>query len=100
MSTTQLEKTNLEAHVDLCAERYRVLEEKVKNISDRLDNIEDKVTALREEGIKAFAQMREDNLKQNQTTNKILLGSAASVVEGRLTTIVVILMSWACNCNK
>jgi len=91
--TTQLEKTNLEAHVDLCAERYRVLEEKVKNISDRLDNIEDKVTALREEGIKAFAQMREDNLKQNQTTNKILLGSAASVVAGILTTIVVILMS-------
>jgi septation ring formation regulator EzrA len=93
MSVTTLEKTNLEAHVDLCAERYSVLEEKVKNISDRLDNIEDKVTNLREEGIKAFSQMREDNLKQNQTTNKILLGAAASVVAGILTVIVTILMS-------
>ncbi len=93
MSTTSLEKTNLEAHVDLCAERYRVLEEKVKNINDRLEDIEDKVTSLREEGIRAFSQMREDMIKAQNTTNKILLGSAASVVAGILTTIVVILMN-------
>lgn len=93
MSTTSLEKTNLEAHVDLCAERYRVLEEKVKNIDERLDNIEDKVTALREESIRGFSQMREDMIRAQNTTNKILLGSAASVVAGILTTIVVILMN-------
>lgn len=36
---TDIEKKNLEAHVELCAERYRFLEAK-------LNTVEDKVTAL------------------------------------------------------
>jgi hypothetical protein len=36
---TDIEKKNLEAHVELCAERYRFLESK-------LNTVEDKVTAL------------------------------------------------------
>jgi predicted nucleic acid-binding Zn-ribbon protein len=91
--TTQLERHNLEAHVDLCAERYRVLEKQINNVETRLDQIEEKVTGLREENIRAFAGMREDNLKQNQTTNRIMLGTAASVVAGILTVIVTIIMT-------
>ncbi len=37
--TTDLEKKSLEAHVDLCAQRYRFLEQK-------LDAVEDKILAL------------------------------------------------------
>lgn len=91
--TTQLERHNLEAHVDLCAERYRVLEKQINNVETRLDQIEEKVTILREENIRAFASMREDNLKQNQTTNRIMLGAAASVVAGVLTVVVTIIMT-------
>ena len=91
--TTQLERHNLEAHVDLCAERYRVLEKQINNVETRLDQIEEKVTGLREENIRAFASMREDSLKQNQTTNRIMLGTAASVVAGILTVIVTIIMT-------
>lgn len=39
METTDLEKKSLEAHVDLCAQRYKFLEEK-------LDTVEDKMTGL------------------------------------------------------
>ena len=46
--TTALERTNLEAHVDLCAERYRVLEEKVNNIDRRLDAMAENMYAFRE----------------------------------------------------
>lgn len=91
--TTQLERHNLEAHVDLCAERYRVLEKQINNVETRLDQIEDKVTSLREESIRSFSQMREDNLKQSQTTNRIMLGAAASVVAGVLTVVVTIIMT-------
>ena len=38
MSTT-IEKQNLEAHVELCAERY-------KNLEDKLDNLDSKVSDL------------------------------------------------------
>ena len=32
MNQSRLERENLEAHVDLCAERYRVLEEKLNRL--------------------------------------------------------------------
>ena len=32
MSTTSLEKENLEAHVDLCEQRYKNLETRMQNI--------------------------------------------------------------------
>ena len=63
IQTTQFERTNLEAHVDLCAERYRVLEEKVNNIETRLDGIEKSVIQMREDGIREFGRLREDMIK-------------------------------------
>jgi hypothetical protein len=90
--TTQLERTNLEAHVDLCAERYRVLEEKVSNIEDRLGRIEDGVQQMRFDTSASLAQMREDSIRQHQDNTKILIGAAASVVAGIMTIIVVVLM--------
>jgi prefoldin subunit 5 len=35
-----LEKKNLEAHVDLCAERYDRMADKIQNLDDRITNIE------------------------------------------------------------
>ncbi len=47
MSTTNLEKTSLEAHVDLCAERYGHLQKELETLqhgqiatNTRLDNLE------------------------------------------------------------
>jgi len=39
MSAVKIEKENLEAHVELCAERYNALE-------DKLDDVERKVSSL------------------------------------------------------
>ena len=93
IKTTQLERTNLEAHVDLCAERYRVLEGSVNNIETRLSNIEQSVSQMREEGIREFSRLREDMIKAQNTTNKIMLGTAGTVLAGVLTVIVTLLMS-------
>ena len=40
MSTTKIEKENLEAHVEICAERYKNLETKLQNREDRMDGFE------------------------------------------------------------
>jgi len=72
--TTSLERTNLEAHVDLCAERYKGLE-------SRLDRVEKEIKDVR----KDIQEMREENLKMHQNSNKILLGAAATVVAGVLS---------------
>ena len=71
---TELEKTNLEAHVDLCSERY-------KGLHDRLSNIE-----LR------LGKMHEDQDKNHKGQTKTIIATAGTVVAGLLSTVVVILM--------
>jgi hypothetical protein len=79
---SELEKTNLEAHVDLCQERYRVLEEKVNRLSDGLDRLSGDMR-----------DMREENIKQHQSTNKMLIVTAGTVISGLLGTIVTVLLA-------
>lgn len=70
---TEIEKENLEAHVELCAQRYAALE-------NRLTSIEDKVNSLTE-----VVQ------KGQLNTIKVLIGTAGTVIAGVLSTMVVIL---------
>ena len=70
----ELEKTNLEAHVDLCAERY-------KGLHDRLSAIE-----------MSLKRISDDMLTSHKSSNKTLIMTAGTVVAGLLSTIVVILM--------
>ena len=74
LSTTDLEKTNLEAHVDLCSERY-------KGLHDRLSAIE-----LR------LGKMNEDMVAGQKSSTKTIIATAGTVVAGLLSTLVVILM--------
>ena len=76
MATTEIEKENLETHVELCALRYESLEK-------RLTSIEDKVSKL--------ATSIHDS--QNSMT-KVLIGTAGTVVAGVISTIVVIMMKF------
>ena len=73
--TLSLEKTNLEAHVDLCAERYHRLETRLDVIEKRLDDVSDKSTS------------------SHGSMIKVLVGSAATVIAGLLSTVVVLLIS-------
>ena len=45
--TTAIEKENLEAHVELCAERYKNLEEKLHSLDTRMDKIEQLITEIK-----------------------------------------------------
>ena len=74
MSTTDLEKTNLEAHVDLCSERY-------KGLHDRLSAIEVRLS-----------KMNEEMTQGHKSQTKTIIATAGTVVAGLLSTVVVILM--------
>jgi len=75
LPTTNLEKESLEAHVDLCALRY-------KNLDERMTKIEEKVE-----------EIHDDIKSGNQSMTKVLIGAAGTIVAGLLSTIVVLLMS-------
>lgn len=75
MSTTDLEKTSLEAHVDLCAIRYDNLDKRLNKVEEKLDEIA-------------------DDMKAGQhSLSKVIIGAAGTIVAGLLSTVVVILMN-------
>jgi pantothenate kinase len=74
MSTTDLEKQNLEAHVDLCSERY-------KGLHDRLSAIEIRLS-----------RMNEDMLVGQKSSRTTIIATAGTVIAGLLSTMVVLLM--------
>lgn len=41
------ERTSLEAHVDLCAERYKALEDKLDKLEQRMTNMEENIIVIR-----------------------------------------------------
>ena len=43
--TTEIEKKSLEAHVELCAQRYKFLEDKLQSVEEKCDTL---VTAISE----------------------------------------------------
>ncbi len=48
MATTEIEKENLEAHVELCAERYQQLENKLTDVEQRLDKVENHLIEIKD----------------------------------------------------
>lgn len=73
-ATTQLERENLEAHVDLCAQRYEVLEGRLSKIEEKVENI------------------HTDIVEGQKSMTKVLIGTAGTIVAGLLSTIVVLIM--------
>ena len=70
----QIEKESLEAHVELCQQRYEALENRLTVIEKKVDEISKEIA------------------DGNQTMFKVLIGSAGTIVAGLLSTIVVLLM--------
>ena len=48
MSSTNIEKKNLEAHVELCAERYEALDNKLTNLDTRMTKLEQHIVELKD----------------------------------------------------
>ena len=68
-----IEKTNLEAHVDLCAQRYESLDNRLTNIETKVGELQ---TAIKD---------------SHNSMVKVIIGTAGTVVSGVLSVLVVIL---------
>ena len=73
LDTIEIEKENLSAHVDLCAQRYQSLD-------DRLTKIEGK-----------FTELQELIQSGHESMTKIMIGTAGTVLTGVLGLVVVVL---------
>jgi len=59
--TTELEKKSLEAHVDLCAQRYRFLEEKITDMDEKIQAVGDTVADVKT-SVDKMAEKNNDRL--------------------------------------
>ena len=55
--TTEIEKKSLEAHVELCAERYKFLEEKLESVDEKIAQVVTSVSDVKS----AVGKMAEKN---------------------------------------
>jgi hypothetical protein len=76
LKPTDIEKNNLESHVELCALRYQ-------NLETRLTTIESKVVSLAEK------------IQESQSSmSKVVIGATATIIAGLLSTVVTILIKF------
>ena len=72
---TALEKKNLEAHVDLCQQRYEQLDGRLTKIEEKVEHIHHDIT------------------HGNKAMIKVLFGATATIVTGLLSTIIVVIIN-------
>ena len=74
MSTpTAIEKENLEAHVELCAQRYDALENRLESVENKISTLQDTIE------------------KSSINTIKILIGTAGTIIVAVLSLVGVII---------
>jgi hypothetical protein len=61
MDTTDIEKKSLEAHVELCAQRYKFLEERLESVTNLVNELKPMITDMHET-IHRMAEKRNDQL--------------------------------------
>lgn len=70
---TDIEKENLEAHVELCAARYDSLEKRLYTIEQKVSTLQDTIE------------------KSHLSTIKVLIGTAGTIIVGLLSMFGVLI---------
>lgn len=74
------EETNLAAHVEICALRFKGIEQKMENLEKRLDKVEDTLTSLKTQTEQGFTEIKLLLERQNTNRYTTLLSVIGSIV--------------------
>jgi prefoldin subunit 5 len=80
----EIEKKSLEAHVEICAERYSILEHKLDNLEHRMDKIEGHMVDIKDSIGRVGGE-----------SNKTLITIGTSIFIALLTTVLGIIVHLA-----
>ncbi len=76
LQPTDIEKENLESHVELCALRYQNLETRLGTIETKVENLAGKIQ------------------DSQSSMSKVIIGATATIVASLLSVVVTILMKF------
>jgi phage shock protein A len=79
------ERTSLGAHVDLCAERYRSLEDKLDKLENRMHTMEEHIIVIRTKLSESAA-----DVSNKSSTQLISIGTVfgAALLTGLITVLI------------
>jgi len=86
--TDDIEKRDLEAHVVLCAERYKNLDRKLDNLEERTSHIERTVNDIKERLFTTKTQSQEQDLARVRSSSDQVLKYALGVIALLITIII------------
>ena len=81
---SELEKESLEAHVDLCSERYNGLHRELKNLGNRMDKFEQTLSELKD----MMISLKQDRNKQLINWGVGIIGVLVSAVGALLFVLL------------
>jgi F0F1-type ATP synthase assembly protein I len=85
MSSTDIEKKSLEAHVELCAERYGQLDKRLEQLEDRTAKIEGLVVEIKE----TISDSAHGQSKQLIAIGTTIIGVLLTAVIGLITHLIL-----------
>ena len=83
VDTTEIEKKSLEAHVELCAERYKMLELKLESVDGRIAEVHADVSSIADT-VSKMAEKRNDQL----------IGWGIGIIGALVSTVVWLLTQY------
>ena len=89
---TEIEKQNLEAHVEICAVRYASLEAKLNNLENRMDKVEGYLLDIKST-LAVVAQSKESPAKgEDPNPYKTMITIGTTIIGVLITGIITLLV--------
>lgn len=86
-TTTDIEKKNLEAHVELCAERYKSLDGKLDSVERRVTQVEKKLDTKMNAVEAALDEIKRMIVSMQQKRNNQLISWGIGIITTLLSII-------------
>lgn len=90
MRTTEIEKQNLEAHVEICAVRYASLETKLDNLEKRMDTVESHLIDIKTALVTKVEQPKSTG--DDSAPYKTMIAIGTTIVGVLITGIITLLV--------
>jgi hypothetical protein len=84
---TEIEKKNLEAHVELCAERYKNLDDKLDTVEKRVSDVEKKLDIKMHAVESALAEIKVMITNMQQKRNNQIISWSVGIITTLISAI-------------
>lgn len=79
--STEIERKSLEAHVELCAERYKNLDDRLQSLDTRMSRIEHLIV-----------EVKESIAATPDKSNKVIIGIGTTILGGLIGAVITLIV--------